>query len=97
MMDIASGCTTVTWVSGGERSQKAWGWEGKAFLLISLGCFWASHPLLDLPVSPFPPTLPHNGSVFLPKLPVHLAGDAFSEEANKRFERYPGQTSNQII
>ncbi|KAI2524003.1 lysyl oxidase like 3 [Homo sapiens] len=24
-------------------------------------------------------------------------GDAFSEEANRRFERYPGQTSNQII
>ncbi|XP_036986717.2 lysyl oxidase homolog 3 isoform X1 [Artibeus jamaicensis] len=24
-------------------------------------------------------------------------GDAFSEEANKRFERYPGQTSNQVI
>uniref|UniRef100_A0A8D0IXB1 Lysyl oxidase homolog n=1 Tax=Sus scrofa TaxID=9823 RepID=A0A8D0IXB1_PIG len=24
-------------------------------------------------------------------------GDAFSEEANRKFERYPGQTSNQII
>ncbi|XP_043774391.1 lysyl oxidase homolog 3 isoform X5 [Cervus elaphus] len=24
-------------------------------------------------------------------------GDAFSEEANRRFERYPGQTSNQVI
>ncbi|MEJ1286588.1 hypothetical protein NN561_017596 [Cricetulus griseus] len=24
-------------------------------------------------------------------------GDAFSEEANRRFERYPGQTSNQIV
>ncbi|XP_058523702.1 lysyl oxidase homolog 3 isoform X4 [Ochotona princeps] len=24
-------------------------------------------------------------------------GDAFSEEANKKFERYPGQTSNQIV
>ncbi|XP_006872492.1 PREDICTED: lysyl oxidase homolog 3 isoform X2 [Chrysochloris asiatica] len=24
-------------------------------------------------------------------------GDAFSEEANRRFERYPGQTNNQII
>ncbi|ELK18412.1 Lysyl oxidase like protein 3 [Pteropus alecto] len=38
-----------------------------------------------------------DGSAFLPKPPIHLAGDAFGEEANKRFERYPGQTSNQII
>lgn len=30
-------------------------------------------------------------------VPVCSAGDAFSEEANRRFERYPGQTSNQIV
>lgn len=30
-------------------------------------------------------------------VPVFSAGDAFSEEANRRFERYPGQTSNQIV
>lgn len=32
-----------------------------------------------------------------PTVPVRSAGDAFSEEANRRFERYPGQTSNQIV
>lgn len=30
-------------------------------------------------------------------VPLSSAGDAFSEEANRRFERYPGQTSNQIV
>lgn len=64
-----------------------------SLLLVSV----SSHPHVYFPASPLQPTLSHNGSAFLPKSPIYLAGDAFSEEANKRFERYPGQTSNQII
>lgn len=65
-----------------------------SLLLVSM----SSHPRLYFPTHPpLLPTLPQDGSAFLPKPPIHLAGDAFGEEANKRFERYPGQTSNQII
>lgn len=28
--------------------------------------------------------------------PVFISGDAFSEEAEKKFEKYPGQLNNQI-
>lgn len=70
---------------------------GKALYSLLPKLFLSSHPSLGLPASSFPPTLPHKGSVFLSKPPIHFTGDAFSEEANKRFERYPGQTSNQII
>lgn len=49
------------------------------------------HPCL---VSAFPP---HDSAGSPPQCLSPSAGDAFSEEANRRFERYPGQTSNQIV
>lgn len=87
-------CHIGTWWE--EEPRETGGWEGKTFILIYLS-WLSSHPPLDLPASPVLPTLPHNGSVSPPKPSIHLLGDAFSEEANRRFERYPGQTSNQII
>lgn len=77
-----------------EEQQEDCGMGGKGLHSPCFCVFPRTSGAPSLSTSTHPPL---NVSALLPKLPIHLADDAFSEEANKRFERYPGQTSNQIV